>query len=68
MYYFATWRFTALKNDVAKVDAGEMTHQDFLAEQKKRTAPLRLCEVIAWLSGIAGLIGLATLIASVVSA
>ena len=68
MYYFATRRFTALRNDVAKLDAGEITDQDFLAGQNKRNAQLRSCEVIAWLSGIAGLIGLATLIASVVSA
>jgi hypothetical protein len=65
MYYFATWRFTALRNDVAKVDAGELTHEGFLAEQKKRFAPLRSCEVIAWVSGVLGLVGLASLIIAV---
>ena len=65
MYYFATWRFEAFRDDVGKIRAGKMTIESFLDAQKKRTRPLRFCEVIAWLSGLLGLAGLGCLIVSV---
>jgi hypothetical protein len=66
MYYFEVGRFREFKRDVAAVQSGQMTRRDFIEAQNRRPSEYRLCEIIAWTSGIAGIIGLATLIMSIV--
>jgi hypothetical protein len=66
MYYFGVSAFSSFETDVAAVESQKMTVQDFIHAQNERSKPYRLCEALAWVSGLAGLVGLFGLIYSVV--
>jgi hypothetical protein len=65
MYYFEERRFAKFKDQVDAVELGAVTVATFIAEQKKNSSKYRSCEVIAWLSGVAGLVGLICFIVTV---
>src|SRR5712691_1057224 len=67
-YYFEEWRFGTFKADVAAVESGAVTIGHFIAAQERNSSKYRSCEIIAWLSGISGLVGLGALIVAVLRA
>ena len=67
-YYFEERRFGTFTADVAAVEYGAVTIGHFIAAQGRNSFKYRSCEIIAWLSGISGLVGLGALIVAVLKA
>ena len=67
-YYFEERRFGTFKADVAAVECGAVTIGHFIAAQERNSSKYRSCEIISWLTGISGLVGLGALIVAVLRA
>jgi hypothetical protein len=66
-YYFEVHHFNRYKQEVAELNAGKLTPEQFLGKQAAKSNWYRSCEIIAWFSGFLALIGLGALIAAVLS-
>ena len=66
MYYFGVARFRALKRDVKEVHSDRMSTDEFYEAENSREGEYRVCEVVAWISGVSGMAGLTSLIIAVV--
>ncbi|HEV2046558.1 MAG TPA: hypothetical protein VGQ95_08160 [Chthoniobacterales bacterium] len=65
MYYFGVARFRAMKRDVAAYESQKMRAEAFVENESRRSAEYRSCEIIAWISGLAALMGLISLVLAV---
>ena len=67
-YYFEVQHFKRYKHEVKRLDAGDLTPEQFLAAQKQKRNWYRSCEIVAWISGLCVLVGLGGLIVAVFNA
>ena len=68
MYYFGVARFMAMKHDLTLYESGKLSAAAFVESEGRRSAKYTSCEIIAWISGLAALTGLISLVLAVTRA